>query len=147
MHILFIAGQTARYGHKVLANLQLKKKFQQNLTGISGWAQQQFEEYHKEYVPFNWRGFWGFGTGAFGDMGCHIIDPAFKTVGLDILQKWNAVLQIFMKKCGHAAYHPESCPAASSIKLKFPGKNGKPDVKLYWMDGGILPERPEELGA
>ena len=40
------------------------------------------EEYHKEYVPFNWRGFWAFGTGALGDMGCHLIDPAFKTVGL-----------------------------------------------------------------
>jgi hypothetical protein len=43
-------------------------------------------------------------------------------------------------------YFPESCPAASSIILKFPGKDGKPDVKMYWTDGGILPERPEELG-
>ncbi len=39
-------------------------------------------DYHKEYVPFSWRGFWAFGTGALGDMGCHLIDPAFKTVGL-----------------------------------------------------------------
>jgi len=38
--------------------------------------------YHKEFVPFSWRGFWAFGTGALGDMGCHLIDPAFKTVGL-----------------------------------------------------------------
>ena len=30
--------------------------------------------------------------------------------------------------------------------MKFPGKPGKPDVDLYWMDGGIRPERPEELG-
>jgi hypothetical protein len=44
------------------------------------------------------------------------------------------------------SYHPDSCPAASSLKLRFAGKDGKPDVKLYWMDGGIKPERPEELG-
>ena len=41
-----------------------------------------FEEYHNGYVPFNWRGYPSFGTGALGDMGCHIIDPAFKTAGL-----------------------------------------------------------------
>ena len=31
--------------------------------------------------------------------------------------------------------------------FKFNGSNGKPDIKLHWMDGGIQPERPEELGA
>ena len=36
------------------------------------------EAYHKEYVPFSWRGFWAFGTGALGDMGCHLIDPALR---------------------------------------------------------------------
>jgi hypothetical protein len=46
----------------------------------------------------------------------------------------------------NASIYPESCPISSSVKLKFPGKNGKPDVKLYWMDGGIVPERPDELG-
>jgi hypothetical protein len=31
--------------------------------------------------------------------------------------------------------------------LTFAAENGKPPVKLHWMDGGIQPERPEELGA
>src|ERR1700749_4433682 len=43
-------------------------------------------------------------------------------------------------------FHPKSCPASSIIKLKFPGKAGKPDVTMHWMDGGLLPDRPEELG-
>ena len=50
------------------------------------------------------------------------------------------------EKMWTAAYHPESCPVASSIKMKFPGKNGKPDVALTSMDGNIRPERPAELG-
>ncbi|HYJ37538.1 MAG TPA: gfo/Idh/MocA family oxidoreductase, partial [Chitinophagaceae bacterium] len=105
-----------------------------------------FEEYHKGYVPFNWRGYWTFGTGALGDMGCHIIDPAFKTVGLGYPSEVECSVATIYEQMWNAAYYPDSCPAASSLKLKFPMAKGKPDVKLYWMDGGIMPERPEELG-
>jgi predicted dehydrogenase len=105
-----------------------------------------FEEYHKEYVPFNWRGFWAFGTGALGDMGCHLIDPAFKTVGLGYPSEVECSVANVYEEMWHSAYYPDSCPVASSIKMKFPGKSGKPNVSLYWMDGGIQPERPEELG-
>jgi predicted dehydrogenase len=106
----------------------------------------QFEDYHKEYVPFNWRGYWSFGTGALGDMACHIIDPAFKTTGLTYPSEVECSVADLYEQMWTASYHPESCPAASSLKFKFPGENGKPDVKLYWMDGGIRPERPDELG-
>jgi hypothetical protein len=107
----------------------------------------QFQEYHTAFVPFNWRGYWNFGTGALGDMGCHIIDPAFKVVGLGYPSEVECSVADIYEKMWAAAYHPESCPPASSIKMKFPGKKGKPDVKLTWMDGNIRPERPEELGA
>jgi predicted dehydrogenase len=105
------------------------------------------QPYHKEYVPFNWRGYWAFGTGALGDMGCHLIDPAFKTTGLGYPSEVQCSEGSVFEKMWSASYYPESCPVSSSIVLKFPGKEGKPDVKLYWMDGGLLPERPEELGA
>src|SRR5882724_3441940 len=106
----------------------------------------QTQDYHKEFVPFSWRGFWSFGTGALGDMGCHLIDPAFKTVGLGYPSEVECSQVSIYEKMWTPDYFPESCPAASSIKLKFPGKDGKPDVKMYWMDGGLLPERPDELG-
>ncbi|MEO6915079.1 MAG: Gfo/Idh/MocA family oxidoreductase [Chitinophagaceae bacterium] len=105
-----------------------------------------FHEYHQTYVPFSWRGYWDFGTGALGDMGCHIIDPAFKVVGLGYPSEVECSVADIYEKMWTPAYHPESCPPASSIILKFPGKKGKPDVKLTWMDGNIRPERPEELG-
>lgn len=105
----------------------------------------QFEEYHKAFVPFNWRGYWAFGTGACGDMGCHVIDPAFKVVGLNYPSEVECSVGDVYEQMWTAAYYPESCPISSSIKIKYPGKKGKPDVKLYWMDGGIQPERPEEL--
>jgi len=106
----------------------------------------EWEEYHKGFVPFNWRGYWSFGTGALGDMGCHIIDPAFKTVGLGYPNAVECSVANIYEKMWNAAYYPDSCPVSSSLKLNFPMTNGKPDVKLYWMDGGIMPERPDELG-
>ena len=105
------------------------------------------ETYHKEYVPFNWRGYWTFGTGALGDMACHIIDPAFSTVGLTYPEAVECSVSEIYEVMWEPAYHPDSCPASSSLKLDFPSVDGKPGVKLYWMDGGIRPERPEELGA
>jgi predicted dehydrogenase len=107
----------------------------------------EYHDYHKTYHPFNWRGFWAFGTGALGDMGCHIIDPAFKVVGLGYPSEVECSVADIYEKMWTPAYHPESCPPASSVIMKFPGKNGKKDVKLTWMDGNIRPERPDELGA
>ena len=105
----------------------------------------EWEEYHKEFVPFNWRGYHSFGTGALGDMGCHIIDPAFKTVGLGYPSEVECSVVNLYEQMWNASYHPDSFPAAATLKLKFPSRAGNKDVILHWMDGGIMPERPEEL--
>ncbi len=107
----------------------------------------EWEEYHKEYVPFNWRGYISFGTGALGDMGCHIIDPAFKTVGLGYASEVECSVANVFDKMWSSSYHPDCFPPASVLKLKFPMADGKPDVFLRWADGGIMPERPKELSA
>lgn len=104
------------------------------------------QDYRDGYAPFNWRGYWDFGTGALGDMGCHLIDPAFKTVGLGYPSEVECSVATIYEQMWTASNYPDSCPAASSITLKFAGQNGKPDVKMHWMDGGIRPERPDELG-
>ena len=38
--------------------------------------------YNEIYTPWNWRGWWDFGTGAFGDMACHILDPVYHALRL-----------------------------------------------------------------
>ena len=104
------------------------------------------DDYHHEFLPFNWRGWWRYGTGALGDMGCHLIDPAFKTVGLGYPSEVECSMASTYQVMWTPLDHPDSCPVSSSVKMKFPGKPGKPDVTLHWMDGGIRPDRPEELG-
>src|SRR4029079_18933435 len=35
-------------------------------------------DYNPAYLPFNWRGWGAFGTGALGDRVCHIMDPIYR---------------------------------------------------------------------
>lgn len=104
-----------------------------------------WEDYKEGYVPFNWRGYWNYGTGALGDMGCHLIDPAFKTVGLGYPSEVECSVAAVYEKMWTASNYPDSCPLASTVILKFPDKKGKRQIELHWTDGGIRPERPDEL--
>ena len=103
--------------------------------------------YFEGILPFNWRGWWDYGTGALGDMACHIMSPAFAVLGLGYPESAECSVATKYIENWIKAYYPESGPIASHITLKFKGKEGKPDVELHWMDGGIQPSRPEELGA
>lgn len=106
-----------------------------------------YRDYVNKLVPFNWRGWWDYGTGALGDMGCHIIEPPFRVLGLNYPTDVSASVGSVYVDEFKRGYFPESGPPSSSIIYTFPARNGKPAVKLYWMDGGIQPEKPEELGA
>lgn len=103
-------------------------------------------EYIENLVPFNWRGWWRFGTGALGDMGCHIIGPPFKLLELGYPIEISGSASTVYNGIFSEAIYPESGPVSSSLKFKYQLKNGKP-LDLFWMDGGITPERPVELGA
>lgn len=105
------------------------------------------KDYVDKLVPFNWRGWWDYGTGALGDMGCHIVEPPFRVLGLGYPNSVEASVGSVYVDEFKQGYFPDSCPPSSHAVLNFAGKAGKPDVKLHWMDGGIQPERPEELGA
>ena len=103
------------------------------------------KNYFEGLLPFNWRGWWDYGTGALGDMACHIMAPAFAV--LDLGYPVSAECSVATKyiENWHKGYFPDSGPISSHIILTFKGRNGKPDLELHWMDGGIQPARPAEL--
>ncbi len=102
-------------------------------------------DYNPAYLPFNWRGWWPFGTGALGDMACHIMDAAFRILPIDFPTEVECSTTTEWADFFKEASYPDSCPASSIIHLKFPRKDGKGDIRFTWMDGGLLPQRPDEL--
>jgi hypothetical protein len=104
----------------------------------------KYTDYIDNLVPFNWRGWWEFGTGALGDMGCHIMGPPFKLLGLGYPTEVSGSASTVYSGIFKEGIYPESGPVSSSIKFTFKQRNGK-DLYLYWMDGGITPERPAEI--
>lgn len=113
--------------------------------------------YHPAYHPFKWRGWWDFGTGALGDIGCHAMDPIFRAL-----------------KLGHPTWvqgastrvNEETYPLGSMVTYQFPARSAEvqginlhakgieaakaggvemPAVRVTWYDGGLRPPRPEGL--
>lgn len=105
-----------------------------------------YKEYVNKLAPFNWRGWWDYGTGALGDMGCHLMEAPFKVLGLTYPSDVTASVGTVYVDEFKRGYFPESGPPSSYVQFTFPARDGKSAVKLHWMDGGIQPARPEELG-
>jgi len=106
-----------------------------------------YRDYHPEYLPFKWRGWWTFGTGALGDMACHIIDPVFMALRLgypDTVQA-SAGKRYTAESGWSSVPLGDSCPPSSKLAFTFPSRGNMPPVKLHWHDGGIRPDRPLEL--
>jgi len=113
--------------------------------------------YHPIYLPFRWRGWWDFGTGALGDIGCHALDPVFRAL------KLGAPLSV---QASSSRVNKETYPLASMVTYHFPARSAElqannycvkgiqgvgaggvamPPVKVVWYDGGLRPPRPVDL--
>jgi len=92
--------------------------------------------YHPAYAPFSWRGWWDFGTGSLGDMGAHIMDQPYWALKLEYPERVQASSTPFTE---------DSYPMASIVTYHFPARGEMPPVKLMWYDGGLMPQRPEDL--
>lgn len=108
----------------------------------------QMVDYHPLYHPFKWRGWWNFGTGALGDMGCHLIDPPFRVLGLKYPTEVESSVGAIFTDDWTPDYYPDSCPPSSTTQLKFAATDKNPvDIKLTWTDGGLRPFHPELIPA
>lgn len=87
--------------------------------------------YGEGYHPFSWRGWWDFGTGALGDMGCHIFNMPF--MALDLRDP----LTVQAQTSGH---NRDSFPEWSIVHYEFGARNGRAPVTLHWYDGGKKPD-------
>ena len=92
--------------------------------------------YHPIYLPFVWRGWYDFGTGAIGDMGCYSFDTIFRALKLEAPESVEA---------SSTYLYEETYPAAGVIHFRFPARGSMPPVLLSWYDGRLKPPRPPEM--
>ena len=88
--------------------------------------------YAKGYHPGAWRGWFDFGTGALGDMGCHILDAAFWAL------KLRGSASVAVRGPGH---NNDSYPAWSVVTYEFPARGQMPPCRLTWYEAGRTPPR------
>jgi len=85
------------------------------------------------YHPWNFRGWWDFGTGALGDMGCHHVNTPARALKLTYPTRIQAsATKVFA----------ETAPLASIVTYDYPAREGMPPLRAYWYDGGIRPPSP-----
>ncbi len=100
--------------------------------------------YHHCYHPFRWRGWWDFGTGVLGDIGCHNLSASFKALKLG----WPESVEA----CSSNYHAPpeasrETAPLSSIVTYRFAADGDRPEILLRWYDGGMMPPVPKELGS
>ncbi len=92
----------------------------------------------KVYHPFNFRGWWDFGTGALGDMGCHYLNTPYRALKLGYPVRVSA---------STSRRYDESFPLASIVTYDYPARENLPEVRVVWYDGGLRPPKPRELAG
>ncbi|WP_337043778.1 Gfo/Idh/MocA family protein [Emticicia sp. 17c] len=108
----------------------------------------EYKPYIPNMHPFNWRGWWDYGTGALGDVGCHLIDIPFRTLGLKYPTDAECSVASVYTKMWNPEYNPEGCPASSFITLHFGATaKSKSPIEMTWSDGGIRPSHPDLIPA
>jgi len=102
--------------------------------------------YHPAYAPSKWRGWWDFGTGAMGDMGCHIVDHPVWALRLGHPTAVEAVTTLDGSELDGKPNF-ETYPIAAVIHYEFPARGDLPPVNMTWHEGGLMPPTPAEMPA
>ena len=96
-------------------------------------------EYSRAYVPVTWRGWWAYGCGSLGDIGCHTFDAPFWALDLGA----PARIQAFREPPPGDGFVSMN----SVVTYQFPARGAKPPVTLTWYERGYDVPKPRRWEA
>jgi predicted dehydrogenase len=86
-----------------------------------------FRDYHTDLHPHEWHGWYDFGNGSIGNMGCHVLDGVFWALKID---HPTSVEAEYIRGGSDERY-----PAGSRIRWDIPARGDMPSAKAYWYEG------------
>ena len=86
-----------------------------------------FRDYHDGLHPHDWHAWCDFGNGAIGNMGCHIINHAYRALKLGK----PAAVELEEANGGSGDFWP----VGARIRWEFPARGDMAPVRLFWFDG------------
>jgi predicted dehydrogenase len=86
-----------------------------------------FRDYHEDLHPHSWHGWYDFGNGSIGNMGCHVLDGVFWALKCDHPTSIEAV-----ELRGGS---DERYPTGSRVRWDIPARGDLPALKVHWYEG------------
>ncbi len=86
-----------------------------------------YRAYHTDLHPHEWHGWYDFGNGSLGNMGCHVLDGVFWALKIEHPASVEAEE---MRDGSNERY-----PTGSRIRWDIPPRAGMPALKVYWYEG------------
>jgi predicted dehydrogenase len=98
-----------------------------NLNWDSWIGPAPFRQFHDDIHPHEWHGWYDFGNGSIGNMGCHVLDGVFWALKLE----HPTTVECEEIRDGT----DERYPRGSRLRWDFPARGDMPSVKVYWYEG------------
>jgi hypothetical protein len=105
-------------------------------------------DYSPDYTHMVFRGWYDFGGGSMADMGHYSLWTVFNALNLTsptVVEPHRSHFCDFNGPIPYRVNNDFSFPMASTVRFKYPANGKRGPVDLYWYDGGMRPEIPEEL--
>lgn len=99
----------------------------------------QQRPFHPAYFPVAWRDFWDFGCTGIGDFACHDMNSAVRAFDLPLPSRVEAHAVGKMDK--------DIAPHGALIYYTFPAAAARPEIRMTWYDGGMMPPTPEAMAG
>ena len=86
-----------------------------------------YRDYHADLHPHEWHGWYDFGNGSIGNMGCHVLDGVFWALKVEHPQSIEAEAM--------RGGSDERYPTGSRVRWDIPARGEMPAFKAYWYEG------------